>query len=65
MLPSSVLRFLCIFVSVADAPVINDNGIKTLLAYGLSTFFINSKPIFNSGPQSLPRSPPDCVLLDS
>ena len=38
---SLILRlFLCILASAADAAVIDSNGIKTLLANGLSTFFI-------------------------
>ena len=31
--------FSCIPASAADAAAINPNGIKTLLAYGLITFF--------------------------
>ena len=37
-----------------DAPAVNRNGIKTLLANGLSTFPIKDNPGFNSGPKSLP-----------
>ena len=33
--------FLCIPLSAADATAINPKGIKTLLANGLITFFIN------------------------
>ena len=40
-------------------------GIKTLLANGLITFFINGSPVFNNGPRSLPRYPPDCTILDN
>ena len=49
--------------SVADAAVFNPNCIKTLLANGLSTFFIKGKPVFNNGPKSLPKSSPDCSVL--
>ena len=41
--------FLCIPASAADAGVGNPNGIKTLLANGLITFFINGKTVFNNG----------------
>ena len=33
-----------IAVSAADIPTDNPNGIKTLLAKGISTFFINGQP---------------------
>ena len=35
--------FLCIPASVDDAADVNPNSIKTVLAYGLSTFFIKVK----------------------
>ena len=38
--------FLWIAVSVVDAAAVNPNGIKTLLAKGLSTFPIKSNPVF-------------------
>ena len=41
---------LWIAASVADAAVLNPNGIKTLLANGLSTFLIKGNPVFNHGP---------------
>ena len=37
--------FLCIPASTADAAAVNSKGIKTLLANGLITFFINSNPV--------------------
>ena len=49
--------------SVRDAAVVNFNSFKTLLANGLSTFFINGKPILNNAPKSLPKNPPDCTTL--
>ena len=55
--------FLCIPASIADADAVNLNGIKTLLANGLSTFFISGKPVFNNGPRSLPRNPPYFTVL--
>ena len=49
--------------SVADATAVNPNGIKTLLAKGLSTFLIKDNPVFSNGPKSLPRNSPDCPIL--
>ena len=43
----------------------NPNGIKTLLATGLSTFPIKDKPLFSNGPRSLSRNPLDCTILDN
>ena len=36
---------------------------KTLLASGLSTFFIKGNPVFDSDPKSLPKNPPDYPIL--
>ena len=47
--------FLCIHASAADAAAVNPNGIKTLLTYGLITFFINDKSVFSNGLRSLPK----------
>ena len=55
--------FLWIAASVADADVVNPNGIKTLLANSLSTLPIKGKPVFSNGPKSLPKNPPDCSIL--
>ena len=49
--------------SVTDAAAVNPNGIKTLLANDLSTFFIKGNPVFSNGPESLPKNPPDCPIL--
>ena len=57
--------FLCIPESAADAAAINPNGIKTLLANGLVTFFTSGNPVFNNGPRSLSRNPLDCITLDN
>ena len=46
-------------VCVADAAAINPNGIKTLSANGLNTFFIKDKLVFSDGPKHLPKNPPD------
>ena len=60
-----ILRFFsCIPASAADAAAINPKGIKTLLVNGLITSFINGNPVFSNGPRSLPRNPPDCIILD-
>ena len=48
---------------VADAAPVNPSGIKTLLANGLSTFFVKGKPAFSNSPKSLPRSPLDYPIL--
>ena len=51
--------FLCIPASAADAVAVNSKGIKTILANGLITFFINGNPLFSNGPSNLLRNPPD------
>ena len=43
----------------------NPNGIKTLLATGLSTFPIKGKPLFSNGPRSLSRNPLYCTILEN
>ena len=43
--------FLCMAASVADVAAVNPNGIKKVLANGLSTFPINGNPVFNDGPK--------------
>ena len=48
--------FLCIPSSAADVAAVNPKGIKTLLANGLITFFINHNPVFNNGPSKLPKN---------
>ena len=41
-----ILRFvLCISAFGADVAAVNPNGINTLLADGLITFFINGNPV--------------------
>ena len=51
--------FLCIPTSAADAAAVNPKGIKTLLANGLITFFVNGNPVFRNRPSNLPKNPPD------
>ena len=55
--------FLWIAASVADTAAINYNGIKTVLANGLSIFFNKGNPIFSNGPKSLPKNSPNCANL--
>ena len=55
--------FLWIAASVADAAAVNPNGIKTLLASGLSTFPIKSNPVFSNGSKSLPKNSSYCLIL--
>ena len=44
--------FLWIAESVSDAESVNLNGIKILLASGLSTFPIKGNPVFSNAPKS-------------
>ena len=60
-----LIFFLCIPVSAADAAAVNPKGIKTLLANGLITFFINGNPVFSNGPTNLPRNPTDWIIFDN
>ena len=53
-----MISFLQTAASVADVTPVNPNGIKTLVASGLSTFFIKGNPVFSNGPKSLPKNPP-------
>ena len=55
--------FLWIAASIAYAAAVNPNGIKTLLTNGFTRMFIKGKPVFSNGPRSLPRNPPDYVIL--
>ena len=38
---------------------------RTLLASGLITFFINGNPVFSNEPSNLPRNLPDCIILEN
>ena len=55
--------FLWIAASVADVAAVNPNGIKTLLANGLSIFPIKGNPVFTNDIKSLPKNPLDCPIL--
>ena len=57
--------FLCIPAYAADAAAVNPKGIKTVLANGLITFFINGNLVLSNGPSNVPRNPPDCIILDN
>ena len=54
--------FLWIAESVADVATVNPNGIKMLLAKGLSTFLIKGKPIFSNGSKILPKNPSNWTI---
>ena len=60
-----LIFFLCITASAADAVAVNPKGINTLLANGVITFFINGNPVFNKGPNNLPKNPPNCIIFDN
>ena len=57
--------FSSIPASASAAAAVNPRVIKTPLANGLITFFINSNPVYGNGPKSLPRNAPDCIILDN
>ena len=52
--------FLWIAASIA---AVNPYCIKTLFTNDFSTFPIKGNPVFNNGPKSLPKNPPDCPVL--
>ena len=64
MIPDPKILFW-IAASVADTDAVNPNGIKTILANGLSILLIKGEPIFSSGPKSLPENLPDSPILDN
>ena len=49
--------------SLANAAAVNPNRIETLLAIGLSTFFIKDSPAFSNGPKCPPKNSPDYPIL--
>ena len=55
--------FLWIAASVADAAVLNLNGIKTFLASGLSRYSSKVNRFFSNDPEMLPKNPSDCPIL--
>ena len=48
-----------------DAAAVNPEGSKTLLASGVSTFFIEVKPVFIKGQRNLPKNCPKSTILDN
>ena len=56
--------FFRIVASAVDTATVNTNGIKTLLANGLKTFFIKGK-LFNNRLKRLPKNPTDFTILDN
>ena len=50
--------------SASDAATVNPNGIKTLLATGVSTFLTNVEPILINSPKRLQRNLPDWRTFD-
>ena len=56
-------KILFLIAFIADTATVYPNGIKTLAANGLSTFFIKSKPVFSVGPRIMPKYTPDCLIL--
>ena len=63
MCKSRSKHFLINSCVCADAADLNPNGIKTLLANDFSTFLIKGNLVFNNGPKSLPKNPPDFPIL--
>ena len=57
--------FLWIAGSVADAAAVHPNGIKTLLANGLSKFPIKDNPVFSNDPKSLTKNTANYPILNN
>ena len=51
------------FEFVADAAVVNPNGIKMIFTSSVSTFFINGKPTFINGQRKLSNPPPSLIIF--
>ena len=47
----------------ANATAVNVGAIKTLLANGLSAFFIKGNPFLSNVPKCFPKNFPDCPVL--
>ena len=52
-----------LWIAASAAAAVNPNGIKILLASGLSKFLVKGNSVFSNGPKSLPKIPPDCPIL--
>ena len=61
---SKSIILLWIHASPADAAAVNPNGMKMLLANGLSTSFINDKQILSNESRCLVRNLLDCSISD-
>ena len=48
----------------AAAAAVSSNSMIAPLANGLITFFINGRPTFINVLRTLPRNPPDCIILE-
>ena len=57
--PIQKFYFEQLHVLLIDGAAVNPNGIKTVLANSLSTFFIEGKPVFSNGNKSLLKNPAD------
>ena len=51
--------------SAADDAAVNPINLNTLLANGLSTFFIKGKTVFSNGTKRLSSNSPHCPILCS
>ena len=56
-----LLIFFRIAASLGNTAFVNRIGIKTVLANGLSTFFIDGSTAFSNGLKSLSRTYPFCT----
>ena len=63
LIPDPQIWF-CIPAFTADAVSINLNSYKMLLSNGLSKFFIKGKLVLNYDSTTLPRIPPNCIILN-
>ena len=61
---SELWIFFWITESVADAAVVNLNGIKMLLADDLSKYSHNGNPVFSNGPRRPARNSADFIILE-
>ena len=52
-----------LWIAASKAAAVNPNGIKKLLASGLSTFFIKDNPVISERPKSLPKNPLNYPIL--
>ena len=60
--PDSKILFWKV-ASIADTAAVNPNGIETLLANFLSTFFSKREPVYSNGSKIILENSPDCPIL--